>query len=121
MIISDGYNGTPSGLDNCCEDRKGNTHWYVLHAEANAISNLIVKQVDWYTAYITHLPCATCAKLLWQNGIHEWYVPKGAKAHGQSEEDRIVYKFLSDNGLEVNLIEPDLSHLNQLANSLESS
>ena len=37
MIISDGYNGTPTGFDNCCEDEEGNTHWYVLHAEANAI------------------------------------------------------------------------------------
>jgi deoxycytidylate deaminase len=93
----------------------------MVHAEANAISNLIVKQVDWYTAYITHLPCATCAKLLWQNGIHEWYVPKGAKAHGQSEEDRMVYEFLSKNGLEVNFFEPDLSHLNQLTSSLNTS
>ncbi len=121
-VVGVGYNGFPGAVDDSSlPTTRPGKYPFIVHAEANAVSNLIVKHMDYYTAYITHLPCATCAKLLWQNGVHEWYVPKGAKAHSQNEEDRIVYRFLSDNGLEVNLIEPDLSHLNQLASSLESS
>lgn len=121
-VVGVGYNGFPGGVDDSSlPTTRPGKYPFIAHAEANAVSNLIVKHMDWYTAYITHLPCSTCAKLLWQNGVHEWYVPKGAKAHSQTEEDHIVYEFLSKNGLEINLIEPNLSHLNQLASSLESS
>jgi len=121
-VVGVGYNGFPGGVDDSAlPTTRPGKYPFMVHAEANAVSNLIVKHMDYYTAYITHLPCATCAKLLWQNGVHEWYVPKDSKAHGQTEEDRIVYEFLSSNGLEVNFIEPDLSHLNQLVSSLKSS
>lgn len=71
MIISDGYNGTPSGFCNDCEDENGATHWYVLHAEANAImkvarSNNSARNS---TLYITLSPCQDCAKLILQAGI----------------------------------------------------
>ena len=56
MIISDGYNGTPSGFENCCEDDQGLTNWYVLHAEGA-------------TLYITLSPCKECSKLIHQSGI----------------------------------------------------
>lgn len=71
MIISDGYNGTPAGFENICEDEEGNTKSYVLHAEANAItkvakSNNSSKDA---TLYITDSPCIECAKLIIQAGI----------------------------------------------------
>ena len=71
MIISDGYNGTPSGFDNCCEDDEGNTHWYVLHAEANAILKVSksTNSALGSTLYLTLSPCKECAKLILQSGI----------------------------------------------------
>ena len=71
MIISDGYNGTPSGFDNCCEDEDGNTHWYVLHAEANAILKVSksTNSANGATLYLTLSPCKDCAKLVLQAGI----------------------------------------------------
>ena len=71
MIISDGYNGTPSGFDNCCEDGEGNTHWYVLHAEANAILKIAGSNHDCSggTLYLTMSPCKECSKLVHQAGI----------------------------------------------------
>lgn len=71
MIISDGYNGTPSGFENCCEDEEGLTKWYVLHAEANAISKVArsTQTCENATLYITLSPCRECSKLIHQSGI----------------------------------------------------
>ena len=71
MIISDGYNGTPSGFDNCCEDEEGNTYWYVLHAEANAILKIAGSNHNCSggTLYLTVSPCKECSKLVHQAGI----------------------------------------------------
>lgn len=71
MIISDGYNGTPSGFENVCEDAHGMTHPYVLHAEANAITKLARSgnNSDQATLYVTASPCIECAKLIIQAGI----------------------------------------------------
>lgn len=71
MIISDGYNGTPSGFENCCEDEEGLTKWYVLHAEANAISKVArsTQTCENATLYITLSPCKECSKLIHQSGI----------------------------------------------------
>lgn len=71
MIISDGYNGTPSGFENQCEDENGKTHWYVLHAEANAILKLAssTQSAKNATLYITLSPCKECSKLILQAGI----------------------------------------------------
>lgn len=71
MIISDGYNGTPSGFENVCEDAHGVTHPYVLHAEANAITKLARSgnNSDQATLYVTASPCIECAKLIIQAGI----------------------------------------------------
>jgi len=71
MIISDGYNGTPSGFENVCEDDEGLTKPYVLHAEANAITKLArsSNNSDGATIYITASPCIECAKLIIQAGI----------------------------------------------------
>ena len=71
MIISDGYNGTPSGFENVCEDETGITKPYVLHAEANAITKVAAStnNSQGATIYITASPCLECAKLIIQSGI----------------------------------------------------
>ncbi|MDP4664823.1 MAG: dCMP deaminase family protein [Flavobacteriaceae bacterium] len=71
MIISDGYNGTPSGFENFCEDEEGYTKWYVLHAEANALSKVAAstQSSKGATLYITLSPCQQCSKLIHQSGI----------------------------------------------------
>ena len=71
MIISDGFNGTPSGFDNCCEDDSGATKWEVLHAEANAILKVAssTQSANGATLYITLSPCTQCSKLIHQAGI----------------------------------------------------
>ncbi|MFC4095957.1 deoxycytidylate deaminase [Euzebyella saccharophila] len=71
MIISDGYNGTPTGFENHCEDEGGYTKWYVLHAEANAISKVAssTQSCEGATLYITLSPCRECSKLIHQSGI----------------------------------------------------
>jgi len=71
MIISDGYNGTPTGMENICEDDEGYTKWYVLHAEANAILKVAgsTQSCVGATLYITMSPCKECSKLIHQAGI----------------------------------------------------
>lgn len=71
MIISDGYNGTPSGFENVCEDEQGVTKPYVLHAEANAITKIARSgnNSDGATLYVTDSPCIECSKLIIQAGI----------------------------------------------------
>ncbi|RDK88316.1 deoxycytidylate deaminase [Marinirhabdus gelatinilytica] len=87
MIISDGYNGTPSGFENICEDEEGYTKWYVLHAEANAILKVAssTQSCKGATLYITMSPCQQCSKLIHQAGIkrlvyhHEYKDNSGVK------------------------------------------
>ena len=71
MIISDGFNGTPSGFNNNCEDENGDTNWYVLHAEANAILKVAssTQSCNGATLYVTLSPCRECSKLIHQSGI----------------------------------------------------
>ncbi len=71
MIISDGFNGTPTGFENFCEDEEGLTKWYVLHAEANAILKVAASTQSSQdaTLYITYSPCRECSKLIHQSGI----------------------------------------------------
>ena len=71
MIISDGYNGTPTGFENVCEDDDDHTKWYVLHAEANAILKVAssTQSCKGATLYITLSPCRECSKLIHQSGI----------------------------------------------------
>lgn len=70
-IIADGYNGTPSGMPNICEDEENKTHWYVLHAEANALSKVMKsnQNSEGATMYVTLAPCQNCSKLILQSGI----------------------------------------------------
>jgi dCMP deaminase len=79
MIISDGFNGTPTGFDNCCEDEEGLTKWEVLHAEANAILKVAssTQSAKNATLYITLSPCTQCSKLIHQAGIKRVVYAKG--------------------------------------------
>lgn len=71
QIISDGYNGTPSGVDNICEDEDGKTNWMTLHGESNAILKCSKhgNSCDGATLYVTYSPCRECCKLIIQSGI----------------------------------------------------
>ena len=85
MIISDGYNGTPSGFENICEDDSGKTKAYVLHAEANAITKVAKSSnsSDGATLYVTTSPCIECSKLIIQSGIKRVvFVEKYRKTDG---------------------------------------
>ncbi|CAM3196037.1 deoxycytidylate deaminase [Kaistella daneshvariae] len=96
MIISDGYNGTPSGFENCCEDENGKTQWFVLHAEANAILKLAAstQSAKDATLYLTLSPCKECSKLILQAGIR-----KVVYIDEYSDEDGI--EFLKNHGIEL--------------------
>ena len=100
MIISDGYNGTPSGFENCCEDESGLTNWYVLHAEANAILKVArsTQTCEGATLYITLSPCRECSKLIHQSGIKR-------VVYHQKYKDTSGVDFLIKAGVEVELIE----------------
>lgn len=103
MIISDGYNGTPSGFENCCEDEQGLTQWYVLHAEANAILKVAhsTQTCENATLYITLSPCKECSKLIHQSGIKRVVYQNGYR-------DTSGIDFLAKAGVLVEQIE-DLS------------
>lgn len=96
MIISDGYNGTPSGFENCCEDEQGYTHWYVLHAEANAILKVAAstQSCRGATLYITLSPCKECSKLIHQSGITR-------VVYTEAYSDSTGVDFLKKAGVEV--------------------
>lgn len=81
MIISDGYNGTPTGFENVCEDEENYTKWYVLHAEANAILKVASSTQSCLgaTLYITLSPCKECSKLIHQSGIKRVVYAKAYK------------------------------------------
>ncbi len=81
MIISDGYNGSPTGFDNCCEDNEGSTKWHVLHAEANAILKVAssTQSCKGATLYLTLSPCKECSKLVLQSGIKRVVYAKAYK------------------------------------------
>jgi len=82
-IISDGYNGTPSGFENFCEDEQGYTKWYVLHAEANAILKVAstTQSCEGATLYLTMSPCRECSKLIHQAGIRRVVYASEYKDH----------------------------------------
>jgi dCMP deaminase len=96
MIISDGYNGTPAGFDNCCENDQGETHWYVLHAEANAILKVAksTNNCKGATLYQTLSPCKDCSKLILQAGIKKVVFIDNYK-------DTSGIDFLRDAGIEI--------------------
>jgi len=96
MIISDGFNGTPTGFDNCCEDEDDVTRWYVLHAEANAILKVAssAQSSRGATLYITLSPCKECSKLIHQAGINRVVFQRAYK-------DTSGVNFLRSAGVEI--------------------
>tara|TARA_B100000963_G_C22630041_1_gene674449 strand:- start:370 stop:792 length:423 start_codon:yes stop_codon:yes gene_type:complete len=100
MIISDGYNGTPSGFENCCEDDEGYTKWYVLHAEANAITKVAssTQSSEGSTLYVTLSPCTECSKLIHQAKIKR-------VVYNEQYKDTSGLEFLEKAGIEVCQIE----------------
>ena len=96
MIISDGYNGTPKGFDNICEDEENYTKWYVLHAEANAITKVSssTQSSQGATLYVTLSPCKDCSKLIFQAGIVR-------VVYYEEYKDRSGLDFLIKGGVEV--------------------
>jgi dCMP deaminase len=97
MIISDGFNGTPTGFDNCCEDENGVTKWEVLHAEANAILKVAASTQSCKNAtlYITLSPCKDCSKLIHQAGIKR-------VVYANAYKDTSGLDFLEKAGVEIN-------------------
>ena len=100
MIISDGYNGTPTGFENFCEDGDGYTKWYVLHAEANAIAKVSgsTQSTKGSTLYITLSPCRECSKLIFQSGI-------ARVVYSKKYKDLSGVEFLIKSGVKVDFIE----------------
>ncbi|SHG90618.1 deoxycytidylate deaminase [Winogradskyella jejuensis] len=100
MIISDGYNGTPTGFENYCEDDEGYTKWYVLHAEANAILKVAssTQSCKGATLYITLSPCKECSKLIHQAGFVR-------VVYSEAYKDNSGLKFLEKAGVQLDLIE----------------
>ncbi|MEY3102030.1 MAG: hypothetical protein RL558_307 [Bacteroidota bacterium] len=98
-IISDGYNGTPSGFENFCEDEEGYTKWYVLHAEANAILKVAstTQSCEGATLYLTMSPCKECSKLIHQAGIRR-------VVYASEYKDPSGLDFLRKAGVEVELV-----------------
>ena len=98
MIISDGYNGTPTKFENACEDPEGLTLWYVLHAEANAILKVAhsTQSCEGSTLYISLSPCRECRKLIHQAGIKRVVYQNGYR-------DTSGIEFLSKAGVEVGI------------------
>ena len=96
MIISDGYNGTPTGMENICEDEENYTKWYVLHAEANAIMKVAssTQSCSGATLYVTLSPCKDCSKLIYQAGIVR-------VVYIDLYKDTTGIDFLKDAGVEV--------------------
>lgn len=96
MIISDGYNGTPKGFDNICEDEENYTKWYVLHAEANAITKVSssTQSSRGATLYVTLSPCKDCSKLILQAGIVR-------VVYYEEYKDRSGLDFLIKGGVEL--------------------
>ena len=99
MIISDGYNGTPTGFENVCEDEENYTKWYVLHAEANAILKVAssTQSCDGATLYVTLSPCRECSKLIHQSGISR-------VVYSVAYKDLSGVEFLKKAGVTVNQI-----------------
>ena len=99
MIISDGYNGTPTGFENICEDDEGYTKWYVLHAEANAIAKVSssTQSTNGATLYITLSPCKECSKLIFQSGIKR-------VVYNKKYKDTSGLEFLEKAGVETCLV-----------------
>ena len=118
-IVSIGYNGFPASTrdENLPRVRPGK-YPFILHAEQNAISNMIIKDNN-LRAYATAYPCSTCSKLLWQNNIRELIVDKEGIIYSMNEGDIAVINFLIENGLKIKEIKFDQDVFKNLGHKLK--
>lgn len=101
-VLSMGYNGFPKGVkDDLLPTKRPDKYPFMVHAEENAVSNLVAISSNDLKIYLTHYPCYRCAKLLWQNNIKKWFVEQGKRAVSYSKDDRKVYDLLVENGLQI--------------------
>lgn len=104
-IVSVGYNGFPAGTkDESLPRVRPGKYPFMLHAEQNAISNMLLKGLN-LKAYVTAHPCSTCSKLLWQNGVREIVIDSKGVFYSMNSDDLNVINFLMDNGLKIREIE----------------
>ena len=103
MIISDGFNGTPTGFDNRCEGDSNETHWYVLHSEANAILKCAKNGISCKggTMYLTYSPCKDCAKLIFQSGISRL-------VYNEKYRDNSGIDFLKESNVDIHYLNNEL-------------
>ena len=115
MIISDGFNGTPTGFENTCEDQHGKTHWYTLHAEANAILKLAASTHNSMgaTLYITCSPCRDCAKLIYQSGIRR-------VVYGENYKTFDGIEFLKKSGIQVQKMSEIKNNMTDIIDAFET-
>ncbi|WP_238784240.1 deaminase [Blattabacterium cuenoti] len=105
-MLSYGYNKTPNGFNEVCEEKNGETKWYVIHAEENAILKLSLSPLSCKgsSIYITHFPCQRCCKLIYQSGIRRVvYLQESMKI----EKELIFFKKLRIKIEKLNIINPD--------------
>jgi|TARA_Y100000310_G_scaffold207268_2_gene207751 dCMP deaminase len=101
-VLSMGYNGFPKGVDDSdLPTKRPEKYPFMVHAEENAVSNLVAITGDELKIYLTHYPCHRCAKLLWQNNVKKWFVEEKNLVASHTNDDRKVYNLLVDNGLKI--------------------
>lgn len=119
-IVSVGYNGFPAGTkDEDLPRVRPGKYPYMLHAEQNAVSNMILKEKN-LRAYVTAHPCSVCSKILWQNGVREVIIDKNGVFYSMKEDDLRVIGFLMDNGLQMREIEFDSGVFKHMGEKLKS-
>ena len=121
--ISRGYNGFCSGIEeNGLDTTRPGKYKYVVHAEENALSNLVIKP-DSASLYCTRMPCLNCSKLLWQNNIKEWYIPKDCISFetapvvvkNYSSEEEEILQLLLRSGLKISYVDFNMDKFVQFA------
>ena len=101
-VLSMGYNGFPKGVDDSgLPTKRPEKYPFMVHAEENAVSNLVAISGDELKIYLTHYPCHRCAKLLWQNNVKKWFVEEKNLVVSYTSDDKKVYNLLIDNGLKI--------------------
>ncbi len=109
-VVSMGYNGFPKGVNDAqLPTIRPEKYPFMVHAEENAVSNIVGQSYGILKVYLTHFPCYRCSKLLWQNGVKKWYIEAGNLVNSTCDDDLKVYKLLRDNGLEITEIETNKS------------
>lgn len=121
--ISRGYNGFCSGIEeNGLDTTRPGKYKYIVHAEANALSNLVIK-TDKASLYCTRMPCLNCSKLLWQNNVREWYVPTSCfntdevptTVKNYSAEEEEILQLLLRSGLKIFYVDFNINKLTEIA------